>query len=350
MHLTNLSILRAVSDVLNLSSRKKDFDSLCSNLTSIFLESTEPTTLGYCLRAMISLTRGEHARSDEAVVYLKNLAAMLNDRLRELLQNRYQQLKGGHGESSNNDDDDDNVEDEPTPAEVASSIRHCLCRMRILSKGWPIHDLLSGGENSDADLEVLSQTVTTYMTDELTKRQLIYHRSETQGDAQNIEIPKIWEIEDAALHAEIAESISDGLNLLLSMVAWRLNYEIKAIDANKEEEYADDVLEKHIIIRMRERIKTILVLCYEHYIDESETEQVPAALPLFSVAVQEHALRTSGDFRALFLKDWQNATSKLLRACSLKDDGLLIGAGVRFLRSQQFRVRNAHASFPNMHK
>lgn len=325
-------------NVLNLSRLKKEFEGLCSNLSNIFLESTDPTTLGNCLRAIVSLAKGEHSRSDEAVVVLQDLAATLRSRLQDLMKER---SKLGNKESTNDTDDSDD-EDESTPADLASSIHQCFRRMGVLSKRWSMADLL-GGDEKDKEIEALSESVTAYMMEELQSRQLKYHRAETQDTAASVEAPTIWKKEDSR-HADVAGSILEGLQLLLSMAAWRLRDETDKVDDDDDDEnedYSDEQLKNHIVIRLRDRIKGVIHLCYEHHIGESHVEILSDNILEFSSAVQEHALRASADLRSLFLKQWQKAESKLLRACALTDDSVLIGAGVRFVHLEIDHLRSS---------
>jgi len=323
-----------VPSVLNLSSRKKDFENLCSNLSSIFLESTDPLTLGNCLRAIVSLAKGEHSRSGEALVVLKDLAVHLRNRLQDLMEERATLAK----KDSAKDDDDEESDDEDvaTTADLASSIHQCLRRFNLLTKRWSLGDLL--GDDKDKALEAISESVTAYLTEELTARQIIYHRPETQGDASAIEVPKVWETEDEGVHDDVAGSVSEGLQFLLGMAAWRTNDEIQKLDGEEAEADYTDV-QNHIVVRLRDRIRNLIILCYEHYLEERETDGITDALEQFASAVQEHALRASGDVRGLFPKIWEKAESPFLRACALTDDGLLIGAGVRYVQSQEDRVR-----------
>jgi len=310
---------------------------LCTNLSNIFLESTDPTTLGNCLRAIVSLAKGEHSRSDEAVVVLKDLATTLRSRLQDLMEER---SKLGKKESISDADDSDD-EDEATSADLASSIHQCFRRMGVLSKRWSLGDFL-GGDEKDKEIEALSESVTAYMMEELRSRQLKYHRAETQDTAATVEAPTIWKKEDCG-HADVAGSISEGLQLLLSMAAWRLREEIDKMDDDDDDEenedYSDEQLKNHIVIRLRDRIKGVIHLCYEHHIGESHVELLSDNILEFSSAVQEHALRASADLRSLFLKQWQKADSKLLRACALTDDSVLIGAGVRFVHLEIDQLR-----------
>ena len=319
-------------NVLNLSRLKKDFESLCENLSSIFLESTDPTTLGNCLFAIVSLAAGDHSRSDEALVVLKDLANTLRDRLGELFEEHARLAKkSADDEESDNDDDD-----EPSAADVASSIHQCLRRLCVLAKRWPLTDLLTG-DNNDKKLESLSESVHTFMVNELRSRIIVSEQAETQDTAATLNIPAVWQQKDN-VHVDISGSIAEGMQLLLVLAAWRLSEEIVNIEAEGED-YSEEQLTNHIVVRLRDRLKTVICLCYEHFVSESSMEYLSKPILDFSYSVQSNALKASADLRSLLLKKWLKAESKFLQACALSDDSVLIGAGVRFVHQQSQRLR-----------
>ena len=320
-----------MSNVLNLSRLKKDFESLCANLSSIFLESTDPTTLGNCLFAIVCIAKGDHSRSDEAVVVLSDIANSLRDRLGELLDEHSKIGKRG-----TQDENDSDNEFETNAEDVASSIHQCIRRMCVLSKRWPLTDLLTG-ENKDQELESLSESIYAFMVDELRSRIVASDQSTTQDTAAVLNIPKVWQQTDS-VHADVAGSIGEGLQLLLVLTAWRLNEEIEKIEAAGEDD-SDESVKNHIVTRLRDRIKTVIYLCYEQYVDEGNMDYLAKAIVEFSYAVQSHALNASADLRSLFLKKWRDAESKFLQACALTDDSVLIGASLKFFHQQCKRLR-----------
>ena len=322
----------AVPSVLNLSSKKKEFQSLVSNLSTIFLESTDPTTLSNCCRAIVSLAKGGHSRSDDALLVLKEIAGALRTRLLELLDAT---AKTKHAENDNDDSDD---EDEMSRVDLKSSVSLCLRRLSVLSKRWSIADLLGDEVTvSDEELETTSKAVAHYLATELKARQIIYHRPETQGDTDQFEVPMIWTAGDESIHSVVAESVPEGLGFLMTTTAWRLKKEIERIDEGNDE-YDDEEIKDHVVIRMRDSMRNLILLCYEQFIASSDSEEFSEVHEEFAVAVQEHALRISGDLRGLFPRKWSTAESPFLSACALTDDSTLIEAGVRFVRSQEFRV------------
>ena len=290
-------------------------------LSTIFQESTDSETLNNCCLAIVTLAKGRHSRSDDALLVLKEIAGNLRSRLIDLLEEKAKRAE-------NTDDIDD--EDETTDVDLESSISFCLRRLLILSKRW---DML-GDEESGKELETTSKSVANYIVAELKARQVLYHRPETQGDGGQVEIPKIWSIADKSVHPVVADSVSAGLELILCLTAWRLNEEIKRIDNGSAENEGKEI-ENHVVIRMRDCMRTLIILCHEQFIANNFLDNVSEVHRAFSIAVQEHALRVSGDLRTLFPRKWQEAKSPFLSACALIDDSIMIAAGVRFVRSQE---------------
>jgi hypothetical protein len=314
---------------MNLSGRKKDFQALVSKLSVVFLESTDPLTLKNCCLAIVSLAKGGHSRSDDALLVLKELAGTLRTRLLDLLE-----VKAKHTENENEVIDD---EDEMTLGDLESSISLSLLRLSVLAKRWSIAALLGDEKFGDSELETISEAVTNYLATELKARQITYHRPETQGDADQVESPKIWSSADEKVHSVVADSVSGGLDFILGMASYRLKEEIQRIDAGVAK-YEDEDIKNHVVLHMRDRLVCLILLCYEQFIASVDMDLFSEVHVDFSITVQNHAHRAAGDLRALFPQNWIKAKSPFLSACALVDVSLLIGADVRFVRSQEFRV------------
>lgn len=278
---------------------------------------------------MVSMAKGGHSRSDDALLILKEIAGTLRARLFDRLE-----AKAKHTKSDDEDSDDC---DEMTQADLERSISLCLLRLGVLAKRWSIAGLLGDVESGDEELETISKAVENYLAAELMARQIIYHRRETQGDADQVEVPKIWSSVVKDVHTAVAESVSEGLCFILAMTGFRLKEEIQRID-DCDAEYEEEDIKNHVVLRMRDRMLNIILLCYEQFISPRDIGVYSEVHGEFSVAVQEHALRISGDLRVLFPRKWSKAKSQFLRSCALPDDSILVGAGVRFVRSQDFRV------------
>jgi hypothetical protein len=317
-----------VPSVLNASSRVKEFRSLVSSLSSIFLESTDIATLKNCCSSIAVLASGDHARSDDALLALKDVIGKLRAHLLDLFSK-----KAKHAEIAA-DDDDDHDESMETSAELDMSISLCLRRLSIVAKRWCIADLFGDNESKDADLDDIGEAVAKYLDAELLLRQ---PRVKTLDGEEVLEAPEAMAKIDKVTHFAVADSVSAGMELLLCLMAWRLKEEIQKIDDGVAES-GDEYVRNHVAVRLRDRLLNLFVNCYEHYISPNELERVTEVHRKFSVAVQEHALKVSGDLRSLCPRKWTEARSPFLVACAIADDSKLAGSSNRFVRSQAARV------------
>jgi hypothetical protein len=301
------------------------------NLSSIFLESTDDICVSNCCRAMVSFAKSDHLRSDEVRLMLKKICEkLLNDLSRLIQVKKRLQSDEGH-------DDEDN--EETSESDIQNSIKWCLLRLRVISKRCSIAVLLDDNKMAcDAKLDDLGKVIHEHVSFELKARQPILHRPESQEGDEKIEISEIWSsLIDKSIHSAVAESVREGLGLLLSVAAWRLHEAIES----KEDDRAKDSsqsLDEHIVLRLRRRMKEMLILCFEQFVPVESADRVSDEHVAFAVHVQENALVVSGDMRALFPRRLEQCESKFLQKCPFTDENLVIGAGVRFIQSQEEKV------------
>lgn len=293
------------------------------------MDSADPAILKNVCLSISCLVVDDHSRSNDALLVLKKFAVDLRARLIDLLRTKSEFAKGNDERHHN--------QSTATDAELESSISLCLRRLCILSKRWSITRLLGKGDSGDADLDEICAIVSNYLEEALKERQSIDHSPEAQFDSNRMETAKIWSTVDSNVHAVMAESVSEGLNLILAMTAWRLNAEIELIDQGKVDYDAADI-QNHAVIRLRDRLLNLIVNCHEHFIEPCILHNLTEVQKQFALAVQQHALRVSGDLRSLFPRKWRDSISPFLVACSLADDSILTGPTVRFVRSQTKRV------------
>jgi hypothetical protein len=317
-----------VPNVLSLLSRKKDYQDLISNLSNIFLDTTDPVTLKNCVTALTFLAKSGHTRTDEALVCLKETAVNTRSRLMLLLKEK--------SEAMGSDDQDFNVNER----DRERSICLCLRRLVILAKRWDLSMLLSVSTDDtvdDEELAILFNSIAHFMLKELQIRRCI-ERDDAE-DEVTFEIPNIWQ-SDESIHMIVAESLSEGFDLLMCIAMWRTKNEVDHIDNGKV--HTDDEIREHILLLMRDGLMRLIFQCFEHYIlPDSDLIKVVSKNQLdFSIEVQDHALRTSGDLRVLFPRDWSTSASPLLAACALTDDSVMLGACVRFIRFRYDKVQS----------
>jgi hypothetical protein len=317
-----------VPSVLNASSRVKEFCSLVSSLSCIFLESTDIATLKNCCSSIAVLASGDHARSDDALLALIEVIGKLRTHLFDLFSKK---AKLGEVSPADAADDDESME---TGADLDMSISLCLCRLSIVAKRWCIADLFGDNESKDADLDDIGEAVAKYLDAELLLRQ---PRMKTVDGEEILEAAEAMAKIDETTHIAVANSVSAGMELLLCLMAWRLKEEIQKID-DGEAESGDEYVRNHVAVRLRDRLLNLFVNCYEHYISPNELKHVTGVHSKFSVAVQEYALKVSGDLRSLCPRKWIEARSPFLVACAIADDSKLAGSSNRFVRSQSARV------------
>jgi cohesin complex subunit SA-1/2 len=331
-----LFALVAVASVFNLPSRKNDFNAVLSNLSEVFLQSTDATVLQNCSFAITSLAKEEHARSGEALLQLKNIVRTLRDRLLELFEDK---AAGHSGDGEEKEDSDD---EKLSPTDIEHAICLAIRRLGILSKRWDLAVLLGedGKKGSgDSEIDSLHKAVAEIIAKDLQARKVVIQQGEDETNGSP-EIPKIWKSGSAQLHVMLAESVGQALSFLLSALAWRINREV-ALIVQKESPVEDDTdAKEHVAVRMRDRLEKLVALCFDQYIEKDDDFDSYSEEHIdFATKVQMEAGRVAGDLRSLCPKAWSDAESPLLRSLALTEDGHLIGGFVRFLRSQEEKLR-----------
>lgn len=120
------------------------------------------------------------------------------------------------------------------------------------------------------------------------------------------------------------------------------------VDNMDEGDDDDSSIDGHVILRLRNRLLSLLEMCFSQYIlssDEHGDDDTTVAKHsdeqiAFADYVQIAAGRTTADLRILFPKEFSDAKNPLLRAVALQDDGRLVGAFVRFVTSKENPLRD----------
>jgi cohesin complex subunit SA-1/2 len=339
--INQLFVLVAVASVFNLPSRKNDFNAVLSNLSEVFLQSTDATVLQNCSFAITSLAKEEHARSGEALLQLKKIVRTLRDRLLELFEDKATR----HPDDGEEEDKSDDEKLSPT------DIEHAIClsmrRLGILSKRWDLAVLLGEDGNKDSgdrEIDSLHKAVAEVVAKDLQARKVVIQEGEDEMNGSP-EIPTIWKSGSVQLHVIVADTVGQALSFLLSALAWRINREV-ALVIQKESPIEDDAdAKEHVVVRMRGRLEKLVELCFDQYIEKDDDFESYSQEHIdFATKVQMEAGRLAGDLRSLCPKAWSDAESPLLRSLALTEDGHLIGGFVRFLRSQEEKLRaNEHS-------
>ena len=339
-------LLLLAPTVFSLPQRKKDFVALIKNLSSIFLESPDETVLSNIAHSMSYLSKGDHARVNDVKNVLKKMAEVLKKRVLDLVAdgdtdditeenvtpNRKRKTRKKEDNSSKKrkislDSSQDSKED----SEYVLMIN--LKRLRILSKSYDILSPLGG----DDGVEHFTFELTRKLSQQLTSRKA----------------NKLVFEDNQKVHGLVAQSIYEGLNLLLVLTAWRLRLlqdeeKVLILEEDLSTEMKDDdevtEIESHVTLTLRDRMIGLIEACFEHFLvfDETDEEKslnfFPKAMIEFSHSVQITAGKISSDLRILFPKAWKNASNPYLRSLALVEDGRLIGGFVRYFRSQEGMV------------
>jgi cohesin complex subunit SA-1/2 len=278
------------------------------------IESTDAVVIGNSCRALAVFANASLHSSDFAFHLLQEFWLVQTSRLEDLLKGALPNEETGQDENSE------------------SSIHLCILRLSLLAKVWSVLN----GNSADLLVEQLSTAVTSYLATELQSRRLVYHRDD-ETSSSSVHIPEIWSSRDENVHSVVSRSVSDGLDLLLALIAWRLKQEIQRIDKGENEPGG---AENHLILRLRQRIEQIIGLCYEQYIPREEMDDYSDAHQMFSIHVQEHGIRVSGDIRMLFPRKWLQAKSPFLKAVAIENDSVLAGGSFRFVRSREWLMKD----------
>lgn len=321
----SFALFTTVTRVLGISTRKKEFKSLMKSLSNVFLDSADEVALSNTCTAMVALAKGNHARSSEALLALKSTATSLFKKLVDLSKQKQEIRENGVKDSGEKVD----VED----LDIAMNL--CLRRLAILSKRWPIYRLIDTGREEDEGVEAVSRAIADYLLAELKAREVTVNEEGTENET--IEIPDIWtnDLYSAECHQVVASSVSEGLNFLVGMLAWRFTEELK----DDTIEYDEDTVDNHIVLRMRKRVIQTILCCFEHYLDGHEEDMFSDEHHTFATDVNAHGWRVYGDLRALFPHKCAKSPSLLLKKVAIVQDKVLSGAGMRFMASQDYQVR-----------
>jgi cohesin complex subunit SA-1/2 len=267
------------------------------------------------------------------MLQLKKITRSLRDRLLGLLKDKRE--NGGVMNA-------DNIDDQIPPEDTEHAICLCLTRLVVLSKRCDLSTLLGKeGQEGDGDQEVerLCAAAAQVVANDLQARKVVIPEEEDETSGSP-DIPKIWAARSARLHALVAEIVSQSLSFLLITTAWRLKREIVLVEDSDEAPEDRTEPEENVVVRMRDRLVKLIALCFDQYIEFDEgLDSYTAEHIQFATDVQVHAGRCAGDVRSLFPKAWIDAEYPLLRALALTEEGHLIGGFVRFLRSQEGKVR-----------
>ena len=378
VHFINLTFfcyfLPTVPSVFILPQRKSDFMALVKNLCDTYLDSSDEAVLQNTALSLVFLSKGDHMRAADARIRLQRMTASLCERAMELLAKEASKKAGtkkrkspnvegksskrrrksrdsvsseGSASTEVSDDNDDDAESR----DVECAINLCLRRLRVLSKRCNLVELLKDNmSDGHSIVDELCDAIVVGMEKRLKEREIIVETTMDDEDPK-IVVPEVWRSGDQSVHQAVAFSVKESLSMLVSIAAWKLRMAqdedgiLVKEDENlmPEEELDLSDADVHGVLRQRDQLITLAVLCFEQFLPETSHEEAESIyskeLVAFADSVQNDAAQTTGDLRSLFQKEWADAASPFLRACALSDDSHLIGGLVRYFRSKEEEVR-----------
>lgn len=295
------------------------------------MEASDERILQNSCHALSFLATADHARRDEAMTVLQDMLASLRSRLDELTTQKAQIEE--HTDQSDDEDEDETLD------KVDVSISLVLRRLAVLSKRWPLADLLEDDEQAEeAMVDSLCESVF-----KLTTRELSIRKSFMDGEVWVV--PEIWKVPNKS-HKMAADIIVASMTILLSTAGWAIRKNLVESEASTASQKSRNDREGlNPFVTMRERLETILSLCFEQFIDG---DGISDEHNLFADTVQEEAGRVSGDLRGLFPRDWRESIDPMLREAALVDDSHLIGGYVRFVHAHEEKVSILRVQLPRL--
>ena len=228
-----------VPTVFSLPQRKQDFMSLIKNLGEIYLSSSNDDTLHKTARSLASLCKGNHARVTESKAQLRKVVVELRDRIVELMSSddstiatsamsvvnseseyasksserqsgRKKSPKAGSSPASSKTsltDDDTRSADADTEISIFLNVK----RLRILAKKCDLSEFFDDTNNVN-QLELLCNFICDGLKSRLRACKPVDLRVNADEETAADKL-----IEDSDVLAAIGKSVSEGLQLILSV-------------------------------------------------------------------------------------------------------------------------------------
>ena len=340
-----------LSDVYCLPTRKNDFSLLVKNLCMVYLASTDEEVLIHIAASLAALAQGKNARVTDVKSHLKRTSLSLQERLMELFAESdpassspektisSSRKRGGRrsDSSTRSGSASETVSSNSKESEIEHSICWCLTRLKFLLKQMPLPLLFDEVEDGEEnEVEGFCRTVSEALGKRLMDRKPLLDDDEMTSDtSRSSKLASAWKSADLASHREVAKAVDIGLDVLLTIVAWKVRFVEKEILDNAKVGVVDnEEVSDHIVIRLRDALAKLIGLCYEQFLEEQPGLVHSIEQEDFSIDVQSSAGRVASDLRTLFPREWSSAKDPTLRAFALLDDTHLIGGFVRYLNSR----------------
>lgn len=326
------------SSILGLPARKADFQQVLKSLCQLYLQSNDKETLQNISSTLSQWVEGDHTRVSEVKMQMKRLSRGLVDRLMDLFRESDPESAKGRDKmrrssKSKKETKDVDMFSASPEVETEHAIASQMLRLKILLMVCQATHLFedTSDEDEESELDGLFKTISEAMGQRLKERKKIIGEEDTGTTAS---ASSIWNDADPDLHEATAKSIDVSLQVLLLIVTQELAATLEARQDSEED--VDDVdASSLLVVRHRNILVKLLMMCFEQYIDEGT--ECSDDQRTFSHKVQSSAGQITSDLRSLFPHDFAEAVDPVRRAMSLQggaDQSILLGGFSRWFQNQ----------------
>ena len=369
-HPINLCFAPTVPKIFSLPQQKNDFIKVIKIMTEIFVEASDDTVLSNVAQSLKFLLEGEHVRAKDVHLQLQGLTSCLSERLVDLFDqsslvkvNEHpdhvkkpktlkktkniltktnsgklkKSSRGSDADVSANEIGANGNGDTSEACDVEYSIYLCMKRFRIITKRICIVDLFEKGKQ--LSIESICNKVVEEISNRLKYRQVITS-DDDNNDEPTFIVPDVWTTGNQGNHSVVSMMVAEALDFLLAVILWSR----KAILYQDDDESDADIVDLPVV-KLRDEVIALVSLCFEQYLPLNEGDKLESKYSeehiAFSNSIQSTAGQVMSDLRALFPREWADATSPSLRAMALTEDQHLAAGFVRYFRSMEEKLRLA---------
>lgn len=352
--------------VFSLSQRKPDFLFLSKNLLDIYLQTTDEEVLQNTACSMKYLCKGDHARASEARSMMQNCLSELQTRIvnnlprekkkeNNIVDDPTSAERKNESEVETIPGDDDSLEERSKEMDREHTLYINLKRLRVLVKRFDIaSDSDDDAEDDDDGEDGKHQSKTDLLFNSIADglESILSTRkadSDTENDAEKSS-DSTWIKADEKSVNVASDIIHEGMNVLLGMLAWKVLRTEGEVDFSNGDERDDEppteedgslvVISEHVVLDFRDRMVSLVEMCFDQYISDSDEKVYLASRLTWSENVQYTATLIASDLRTLFPKEWTHCVSPHLRALTLMNsDKFMMGGSVRYFRTKENDLR-----------
>lgn len=332
-------------------------------MTEIFFEASDDTVLSNIAQSLKFLVEGEHVRARDVHLQLQGLTSRLSERLVDLFDQRFlvkvnenpdhvknpktlkktssertkRSSRGSYADVAADEIGATGIRNFSEACDSEYSIYLCIKRFRIISKRICIVDLFE--RSKPLSLANLCNKVVEEISNRLKNRRVVTSDNDNNHEPTFI-IPDVWTTGSLGNHSVVSMLVAESLDFLLAVTLWSR----KAIMYQDDDESEEDIVDLPVV-KLRDEVIALVSLCFEQYLPLNDGDTLEGKYSeehiTFSNNVQSTAGQVMSDLRALFPREWADATSPSLRAMALTEDQHLAAGFVRYFRSMEESLRLA---------